>query len=202
MNRLGWRRSTAEKRGPEENPPRGGEPPRVEELYRRFGPALHRRALSLTRDAEEALDITQDTFLAFVKEPDLLRGEASAFTVLYQICTFKAVDQLRRRARWSGRLGELTVQKDDEPVQREAEVASAHGGGLEQVEAAQDLALLTQGEKPRTLTAALLYFVEGYSMEEIGEVLGLTRKTVGRLLEEFATRARKRGARFDPGRTQ
>jgi len=175
-------------------------PERVEELYRRFGPALHRRALSLTRDAEEALDITQDTFLAFVKEPDLLRGEASAFTVLYQICTFKAVDRLRRRARWSGRLGELTVE-EDAPAQHEAEVASAHGGGLEQVEAAQDLALLTQGEKPRTLTAALLYFVEGYSMEEIGEVLGLTRKTVGRLLEEFATRARKRGARFDHGRT-
>jgi hypothetical protein len=51
----------------------------------------------------------------------------------------------------------------------EAEVVSAHGGGLEQVEAAQDLALLTQGEKPRTLTAALLYFVEGYSMEEVGD---------------------------------
>ncbi|WP_257461705.1 RNA polymerase sigma factor [Archangium lipolyticum] len=189
-----WRRNTAVAHAPESA---RAEPLRVEELYRRFGPAVRRRALSLVHDEEEALDITQDTFLAFVKDPALLRGEASAFTVLYQIATFKSVDRVRRRARWSGRLGGLVVNEEGEPVEREPE---ASGGGLEQVEAAQDLALLTHGEEPRTLTAALLYFVEGYNMEEVGQVLGLTRKTVGRLLEDFATRARKRSARFEDGR--
>jgi RNA polymerase sigma-70 factor (ECF subfamily) len=193
-----WRQGPAVTRAPEREPGRV-ESPSVEELYRRFGPAVHRRALSLTRDFEEAMDITQDTFLAFVKNPALLRGEASAFTVLYQIATFQSVDRLRKRARWSGRL-ELVVDENEDEVARR-EVATAHGGGLEKVEAAQDLALLTQGEEPRTLTAALLYFVEGYNMEEVGEVLGLTRKTVGRLLADFAERARKRSARFELGRT-
>lgn len=195
-----WTRNAAAVRSPGREAGRV-EPAPVEELYRRYGPAVHRRALSLTRDAEEARDITQDTFLAFVKEPGLLRGEASAFTVLYQIATFKSVDRLRRRARWTGRLGELSVDEDGQEA-REAERDSAHKGGLERVEAAQDLALLTQGEEPRTLTAALLYFVEGYTMDEVGQVLGLSRKTVGKVLGDFATRARKRGARFEPERTE
>jgi RNA polymerase sigma factor (sigma-70 family) len=197
-----WRQITAVARAPVMSAPEAtrAEPVRVEDLYRRFGPAVHRRALSLVRDEEEALDITQDTFLAFVKEPALLRGGASAFTVLYQIATFKSVDRMRRRARWSGRLGELVVNDAGEPVEREVEAVEASAGGMAQVEAAQDLALLTHGEEPRTLTAAFLYFVAGYNMEEVGQVLGLTRKTVGRLLGEFATRARKRSARFEDGR--
>lgn len=169
------------------------------ELYRRYGPAIHRRALSLTRDAEEALDVTQDTFLAFMREQARPR-EASPFTVLYQITTFKAVDRLRRRARWSGRSPRLELTEEDiEAEARQVEVTSAHEGGLARVEAAQDLALLTRGEDPQTLTAAFLYFVEGHTAEEVAQVLSLSRKTVGKLLVRFAERARKRSARLEGG---
>ncbi|MFP2911103.1 RNA polymerase sigma factor, partial [Pyxidicoccus sp. 3LFB2] len=88
-------------------PPGPPGPEDLAALYRRFGPAVHRRALSLTRDAEEALDVTQDTFLAYMNVRRTARDEASPFTVLYQIATYRAVDRVRRRARWSGRLGPL-----------------------------------------------------------------------------------------------
>ncbi|MCP3139295.1 RNA polymerase sigma factor [Pyxidicoccus xibeiensis] len=169
-------------------------------LYRRFGPAVHRRALSLTRDAEEALDVTQDTFLAYMKSRDTPRAEASPFTLLYQIATYRAVDRVRRRARWYGRLGPLSVEDaDGEAEQRGQDVASAHTGGLERVEALQDLALLTQGEDPEVLTVAVLYFVEGHTTEEVAQVLDLSRKTVSRMLARFAERAQKRSLRLSPG---
>jgi len=167
------------------------------ELYRRFGPAVHRRALFLLGDKDEARDVTQDTFLAYMRGEANLRGAAAPFTVLYQIATHKAVDRLRRRSRWNGRLGSLDVEEDEDSARR-AEAASAHTGGLERVEALQDLALLTQGESPQALTAALLYFVEEHTLEEVGEVLDLTRKTVSKLLQQFSERARKRGARLEP----
>jgi RNA polymerase sigma-70 factor (ECF subfamily) len=167
-------------------------------LYRRFGPAVHRRALSLTRDAEEALDVTQDTFLAYMKVRGQARDEASPFTVLYQIATYRAVDRVRRRARWSGRLGPLSVEDEDAEAQRH-ETATAHTGGMERVEALQDLALLTQGEEPEVLTVAVLYFVEGYTAEEVAQVLDMSRKTVSRMLARFAERAQKRSARLAPG---
>ncbi len=167
------------------------------ELYRRYGPGIHRRARFLLGDADEALDVTQDTFLAYMRAEAGLRGQASPFTVLYQIASHKAVDRLRRRSRWSGRLGALDVEEEaaEDPGRR----LEAHPGGLERVEAMQDLALLTHGEEPQTLTAALLYFVEEHTLEEVAQVLDLTRKTVSKLLQQFCERARKRSLRLEPG---
>jgi RNA polymerase sigma factor (sigma-70 family) len=170
----------------------------VADLYRRFAPAVHRRALSLLRDPQEALDVTQETFLAYMKSHARLRGEASPFTVLYQIATYQSVDRLRRRARWSGRLTNLSLHEDEEHESSRLEAATAHTGNTDRVEAAQDLALLTTGEKEDTLTAALLYFVEGYTTEEIAQILDLSRKTVGKMLAQFAERAQKRHARLTP----
>lgn len=167
----------------------------LEELYRRYGPAISRRVRAMLRDEEEAADVTQDTFLAYMLGASNLRGQASAFTVLYQIATHKAVDRLRRGSRWSGALGPLAVTQDEDSEHPPAVVPS-HQGGVERVEALRDLALLTEGESPQSLTAAVLYFVEGYTMEEISQVLDLSRKTASRLLAEFAGRARTREARL------
>lgn len=168
------------------------------ELYQRFFPAVHRRALSLLGDAEEALDVTQDTFLAYMRSESSLPGKASVFTVLYQIATYKAVDRLRSRLRWSGHLGPLVIE-DGEAAPRWLGGALVDEGGMGRVEAVQELAVLTRGEPPLVLTSALLYFVEGRTFEEIGLVLDQSRKTISRLLRAFAARARRRSARFASG---
>ena len=155
----------------------------------------------MLRNEDEALDVTQDTFLAYMRGKSTLRGEASAFTVLYQIATFKAVDRLRRNSRWSGVLGPLEIKEDTEPA-RPGAWASTHEGGLARVEALRDLVLLTDGESQEALTAAILYFVEGHTMEEVGETLDLNRREVSDLLHRFAERARQRSARFKPGDRQ
>lgn len=166
------------------------------DLYRRYGPALYRRALALTRDPEEAVDLMQDAFLGFMKMRESLRGEASPFTLLYQIVTHRAVDRLRKRSRWTGRLA-LREDEDPEAAERRQDAALAHEGDVGRVEAAQDLALLTQGEEPQVLTAAFLYFVEGHSAEQVGQVLNLSRKAVAKMLEQFVKRARARQSRFE-----
>jgi RNA polymerase sigma factor (sigma-70 family) len=166
------------------------------DLYRRYAPAIQRRALRLLGDESESYDVTQEVFLAYWRGRAKLRGEAAPFTVLYQMATFQAVDRLRRRARWSGRLSSLSV---DEDVDGPAFQVPAPEAGVKQVEAANDLALLTKGEDEQTLTTALLYFVEGYSTEEIAATLDVSRKTVGRTLAAFAERAQKRAVRFGTG---
>ncbi len=109
---------------------------------------VYRRAFAMLRDEQEAQDVTQDTFLAYMRGESSLRGEASPFTVLYQIATYKAVDRLRRNSRWSGTLGSLDVPR---MRRRRARPLGqlADEGGLGRVEAARDLTLLTEGEKRR-----------------------------------------------------
>lgn len=174
----------------------GTDSAQLAELYRRFGPAVNRRAQSLVGDPQAAFDITQETFLAYMQKRASLRGDAQPFTVLYQIATYKAVDHLRSRARWSGVMKAFDVPEDD-AAERELELATSHEGEQRRVEAAQDLALLTRGEDEEVLTAAFLYFVEAHTTEEVAQVLDLSRKTVGKMLQRFAERAQKRSARFE-----
>ncbi len=70
----------------------------LDTLYQCFGPAINRRARAILQDDQEASDVTQDTFLAYMRGQASLRGAASPFTVLYQIATHKAVDRLRRNS--------------------------------------------------------------------------------------------------------
>jgi RNA polymerase sigma-70 factor (ECF subfamily) len=155
----------------------------------------------MLRNEDEAFDVTQDTFLAYMRTKGSLRGEASDFTVLYQMATYKAVDRLRRNSRWSGVLGSLELPEDGSEDQP-AEWAPAYEGGLPRVEAMHDLALLTEGESAQVLTAAVLYYVEGYSLEAVGQVLDLDRKKVSELLQDFSERARQRSSRLKRGRKQ
>jgi RNA polymerase sigma factor (sigma-70 family) len=162
---------------------------RFNELYRRYAPAVFRRALSLLGgDEATAKDVTQDVFLGYFKTQSRLTGAAQPFTVLYQ-----SVDRLRSRARWHGKMSSLSHEEEGEGP---AVQVPANDGGVERVEATHDLALLTKGEDEQTLTCAVLYFVEGYTTQEIAETLDLSRKTVGRALAAFAARANKRSERL------
>ena len=174
----------------------GSEGQELADLYTRFGPAVHRRAYSILKDEQEALDVTQEVFLAYMRARASLRGEAAPFTVLYSIATNQALDRVRRKARWSGVLSSLKAPDEDED-DAIAEIPDSEERGAARVDAARDLSLLTQGEKSEAVTAAFLYFVEGYTTEEIGQTLDLSRKTVGKLLARFADRARKRAARLE-----
>ncbi len=148
-------------------------------LYLHHGLVLRQRARALLGSADEAEDVLQEVFLAMVATPDLHRGQASAFTLLYQMVTHKALDRCRARARRQGWLEHLR-QGD----------SGSEAGGLASVEAARDLRRMARSEAPRALTAALLHFVDGHTQGEVAEVLGVSRKTVVRMLGQLAARAR------------
>lgn len=162
-------------------------------IYQRYGPAIHRRALALLGNEQEALDVTHDAFLAYMEARGTWRGEASPFTLLYQIVTYRAVDRLRRRSRWAGALGPLEL-RDEDDSQREELTQPSMTGGVAQIEALCDLALLTEGEPPEVLSAAVYYFVDGWTLVEVARELGLDRKKVSKMLQQFVQRARKRGS--------
>jgi RNA polymerase sigma-70 factor (ECF subfamily) len=174
---------------------RRAEESRIVTLYERWGLAVYRRALGLLGDPDEALDVTQEAFISLFQRLARVENDAAAFGLLYQTATFQAIDRVRRQSRWSSCLAQPTLSAHAREAQE------AHEKEARQVEAAQDLALLTRGESSRALKAALLHFVGGYTLEEVGEKLALSGRTVGRMLERLSERARKRGARLGGART-
>ncbi|AKJ04764.1 RNA polymerase sigma-70 factor (ECF subfamily) [Archangium gephyra] len=139
-------------------------------------------------DKEDAWEITQETFMIFVEKFERVKNESEAFALLYSIASNKAITRLRERARRSKGLAQGFAV--------DARHGSVSDHEARRVESAQELALLTRGESRQSITVALLHFVDGCTVTEVADALGLSRGTVRRLLDRFVARARKRSIRF------
>jgi RNA polymerase sigma-70 factor, ECF subfamily len=150
---------------------------RVDALYRQFGPAIFRRCLKLLRDPAEAEDATQEVFVRVFRSLERFTYGDSALPWIYQIATRHCLHRLRDGSRHDAshaRLPEATPEKD-------------LGGALaDRRTAAQLLARFDD----RTALIALHALVDGMTQEEVGQALGLSRKTVGLKLQQFIDRAR------------
>ena len=154
-------------------------------FFREYFPRVYRFALPrLNRDADLAKDVVQATLIKAIRGLSGFRGEAALFTWLCQICRREIVDQLRKVRRRSGQV----VLIDDSPEVRAvlesieapstAEPAHAHGTAELQriVHAVLDRLPARYGE------ALELKYIEGRSVEEIGDRLGIGHTAAQSLL--------------------
>lgn len=147
------------------------------ELFERHGPAVYRRARQLLGSHHEAEEALQEVFLRVISRVDLFEHRSSITTWLYQITTNLCLNRLR-----DGR--------------RRDELLREHGVGSTPAGQApgdpSDLALVRQllgrvGEAEAT--AAVHVYLDGMTHEEAAEVMGVSRRTVGNLLERFRVHA-------------
>jgi len=125
-------------------------------------PALRRYARSLTRDAETADDLVQDTLVRALRSEHLFHGGAVR-SWLYTILT----NLNRNRLRSLARRPIITQLEDDDA----ADAAGPEAGGRD-IERA--LALLVDDQR----TALLLVVLEGLTYREVAEVQGVPIGTV------------------------
>jgi RNA polymerase sigma-70 factor (ECF subfamily) len=132
---------------------RSGDMRAYEQVYRLFERPVYTLAWRLLGDPDEAREILHDAMLTLFDRLDQFRGEAPFWGWLRQIAVNEALMRLRKR-----RLD--YVDELPEPSQAATPVADAalEGGDLERA-----LATLS----PLTRTIVWLYYVEGYTHEEI-----------------------------------
>ncbi len=124
-------------------------------------PALRRYARALTRDAETADDIVQDTLVRALRSEHLFHG-GDLRAWLYTILT----NLNRNRLRTLSRRPVLIPIKDNDAAQ-----GAPESGGRDIARALDELA-----EEPRT--ALLLVVLEGLTYREVAEVQGVPIGTV------------------------
>ena len=59
----------------------------LEDLYRRYGPSVLRRARTLLGNDADAQDAMQEVFMKVMRSSDDFRGAASPMTWLYRVTT-------------------------------------------------------------------------------------------------------------------
>jgi len=140
---------------------------------------LHR----LTSDAEDARDLTQETFLRAFQSIDRFRGDATLKTWIYRI----AINQARNRWRWwRRRKREVTVSLDGNGDHREQPLAVTLASRNSPSPEQETLAREREGRLREALIglrhsyreAVILRDVEGFSYEEIAQMLQISIGTV------------------------
>jgi len=146
----------------------------IEDMYRTYGPLVLRRARAILRDEASARDAMQEVFIRVIHSLDDFKREASPMTWLYRITTNHCLNQLRNQTRRAellelghGRERNQTPGLDDRLAMARvlAEVAEELG------------------------QVAVYYYLDDLNQDEIAELLGTSRRTVGNRLEEFRTAA-------------
>jgi RNA polymerase sigma-70 factor (ECF subfamily) len=146
-------------------------------LMRRHQRRIYRLAVHLLRDAAEAEDVTQETFVRAYGALDRFDGRSEAFTWIYRIAVNLSLNTIR--ARKSDRKG---VSADDPRlegalVETRAGSASPQGAS-ESRELGRALCEGMDSLSNTLRTTLILVGVDGLSHAQAGEILGCPEGTV------------------------
>jgi len=151
-------------------------------LVRKYQHKILRLISRFVRDPEEAMDLTQETFIKAYRALDNFRGDSAFYTWLYRIAVNTAKNQLAANNRyghvWS--LNSSPVSDSEEPMpEPEAlrDYATPENAILTgELEAVIKEAIAALPEDLRT--ALTLRELEGLSYDEIAQVMGCPIGTV------------------------
>jgi RNA polymerase sigma-70 factor (ECF subfamily) len=152
----------------------------LRELYSRYGGSVYGRCQYLLRDRAKAEDAMQDVFAKALTHWNDFRSEASPLTWLMKIATHHCLNlQRAERAPWHQRFA------------REAEVRGEGHGGPQLVEDRDAVRKLLARLDLETQQAAVHYFVDEMTLEEVAALLGRSVPTIRKRLESVAALAGK-----------
>ena len=149
-------------------------------LFESHGPMVFRRARRILGNDADAEEAVQEVFIRAFSANDAFEQRASVATWLWRITTHWCLNRMRD----SRRRAELWSQKV-EPAEPD------HTSPLSHAEILALRQVLSEADE-REAQAAIYVHLDGMSHDEAAEVLGVSRRTVGNLIERFAVFARAR----------
>ncbi len=156
----------------------------VADLYKRYGGVIYSRCLRILGEGAAAEDAAQETFIRVFRHIQKAPSDNQALAWIFRIATNYCLNQLRNQSR---RKEVSSDQADNYCI-----ASDAGESGLEKALSDRDLArrvIVRAGKKRRNI--AWLHFVDGLTQEEIADVLGISRRTVGSHIQRFSVDARK-----------
>lgn len=149
----------------------------IRTLYDRYAPRVYAVVRRIAADDELAQDYAQEAWIRAIRALPTFRGDARFSTWLHRIAVNAALQAIRKAE---------TRKKREGPMPERVPVAPPRSDALLQKRLERALDALPEGMR-RVL---ILHDVEGYTHDEIGDVLGVTAGTSKSQL--FKARAKMR----------
>jgi len=157
-----------------------------EEVFEKYNKKIFSLLLSLTKNTEEAEDLTQETFVKCYKKLDRFREESKLYTWLHRI----AINCWKNKVRYNKRRGiykedSLDAMQDDSVEGDKIKIRNTEDVSAENV--LKDLELQRFVKKcihalPPKYKAPIVLYMEGYSIGEISAIIKRRSGTVKSLI--------------------
>jgi len=148
----------------------------VAETYRRFGPMVMRRCRRLLGNEDEAVDAMQETFVRLLRSQDRLDGRAPS-SLLYRMATNVCLNRLRSQRRRPEVI-------DGDLIGRIASMEDAES----RIGARATLTRLFGGQQESTRTIAILHLLDGMTLQEVADEVGMSVSGVRKRLRVLRAR--------------
>ncbi len=145
---------------------RGGDREAQHQLYECYGELIHRLTLRLTGNAQDAFDLTQETFVRAFQRIGAFDGRSGVGTWLYRIATNEALQLFRKRG---------TEQRHLRAFAEQRAAAANPNSACDRQDVEDSLAQLSEPHR----AILILKYQEGLSYDEIAKVLDIQPGTVG-----------------------
>jgi RNA polymerase sigma-70 factor (ECF subfamily) len=176
---IGPEEKTAARRGTAAGAGDGG----LRELYGKYGGGVYGRCYFLLKDRAKAEDAMQDVFAKALVNMAGFRAEASPSTWLIKIATNHCLNLLRSdRAAWHQTFA------DEELARAERARSEGPASGPRLFEDREAVRKLLEKVDIETQAAAIHYYVDEMTLEEVAAALGRSVPTIRKRLETFAAR--------------
>jgi RNA polymerase sigma-70 factor (ECF subfamily) len=147
----------------------------LRELYTQYGGTVYGRCQYLLGDRTKAEDAMQDVFAKALQNLKAFREESSPLSWLMKIATHHCLNVLRAdRAAWKSWLTQ------EQKVKPQVE------GGPERMESRDHVRKLLARFDVETQAAAVHYYVDEMTLEDVAKLLGRSVPTIRKRLETFA----------------
>jgi len=141
-----------------------GDPSAVRALYDRYAPRVYAVVRRIAGDDELAKDYTQEAWIRAIRALPTFRGDARFSTWLHRIAVNSALQAVR---------SSQSRQRLEAPIPEQVPVQPLRRDALLERRLEHALDRLPEGMR----RVIILHDVEGYTHEEIAEVLGVTAGT-------------------------
>lgn len=141
-------------------------------MYRDYGAVVYRRALRLLANPQDAEEATQEVFVRVMRTEAGYSGKGELIGWLYRITTHYCLNRIRDKRRRQD-LFQLHIAPN-----------LSHSASTSPADMVMMRWLLSRADE-RQAQAAIYVYVDGMSYEEAAPLLGVSKRTVGNLLERF-----------------
>jgi RNA polymerase sigma-70 factor (ECF subfamily) len=173
-----------------------GDETAFDEIFRRYADRIHGFASRMCRNAEDAQDVLQDTFLAALKNLRGFKGDARLTTYLYKIASSACIKK-RRKGKYEPKrelsLEELMPMTEEGDGRRQIpDWSSSPIADLENKRLREALDDAVEALPKEYRLVLILRDMEGLTAEETGRALGITPAAVKSRLHRARLSVRER----------